>query len=156
MKNIKKITTILSLLLLLGCGYQPIYSNKNDVNNYFSIENVVFVKQKSFNKLILNKLRNYIDSDNKIKKFSLNIDIAVNKSVKSKNKQGNPEIYSLNIVLNLNVFENNISKSNVKFNENFEYSNQSNKFNLKQYENNIQTNLLNKISEDIIKHLYAL
>ena len=62
----------------------------------------------------------------------------------------------MEINLNLEVLKNNISKSKINFKETFEYNNQSNKFDLKQYENNIQNNLLNKITDDIIKHLYLL
>ena len=103
-----------------------------------------------------NKLKNYINSENYTKKFILKIGINVNKSITSKNKQGNPEIFSMEINLNLEVLKNNISKSKINFKETFEYNNQSNKFDLKQYENNIQNNLLNKITDDIIKHLYLL
>ena len=66
------------------------------------------------------------------------------------------EIFSMEINLDLEVLENNILKSKINFKETFEYNNQSNKFDLKQYENNIQNNLLNKIADDIIRHLYLL
>ena len=62
----------------------------------------------------------------------------------------------MEINLDLEVLENNILKSKINFKETFEYNNQSNKFDLKQYENNIQNNLLNKIADDIIRHLYLL
>ena len=65
-------------------------------------------------------------------------------------------MFSIKVQLNLNVYEKDISKSKIKFEETFDYNNQSNKFNLLQYENNIKNNLLNKITSDIIKHLYSL
>ena len=157
MTNIKKIITILSFLLLFGCGYEPIHSIKKNEKNYnFSIQEINFLTPKNINKIVSNKLKNYINSENYTKKFILKIGINVNKSITSKNKQGNPEIFSVEINLNLEVLKNNISKSKINFKETFEYNNQSNKFDLKQYENNIQNNLLNKITDDIIKHLYLL
>ena len=154
MTNIKKIITILSFLLLFGCGYESIHSKKKNYN--FSIQEINFSSPKNINKIVSNKLKNYINSKNYTKEFILKIAINVNKSITSKNKQGNPEIFSMEINLDLEVLENNILKSKINFKETFEYNNQSNKFDLKQYENNIQNNLLNKIADDIIRHLYLL
>ena len=154
MTNIKKIITILSFLLLFGCGYESIHSKKKNYN--FSIQEINFLTPKNINKIVSNKLKNYINSENYTKEFILKIAINVNKSITSKNKQGNPEIFSMEINLDLEVLENNILKSKINFKETFEYNNQSNKFDLKQYENNIQNNLLNKIADDIIRHLYLL
>ena len=154
MTNIKKIITILSFLLLFGCGYESIHSKKKNYN--FSIQEINFSAPKNINKIVSNKLKNSINSENYTKEFILKIAINVNKSITSKNKQGNPEIFSMEINLDLEVLENNILKSKINFKETFEYNNQSNKFDLKQYENNIQNNLLNKITDDIIRHLYLL
>ena len=157
MKNIKKITIILSLLLLFSCGYEAIHSKKRieKINN-FSIEKIVFLSQKNINKIVYNKLKNYTNLEKKTKNFILNIDIIVNKSITSKNKEGNPEIFSMKIVLNLDILKDDILNNKVSFEETFEYNNQSNKFDLEQYENNIQNNLLNKISGDIVRHLYSI
>ena len=39
--NLKKIITTLSFVLLLSCGYEPIYSKKKNNNNYnFSINKI--------------------------------------------------------------------------------------------------------------------
>ena len=157
MKMIKKIIIILSFLLLFSCGYEPIYSQKSiKKNDYFTIQKIVFLNKKNINKIIFNKLKNYINLEENKKNYILNIDIIENKTVISKNKQGNPEVFSMKILLNLNVHEKDILKSKINFEETFDYNNQSNKFNLLQYENNIKNNLLNKISADIIKHLYTL
>ena len=41
--NLKKIITTLSFLLLLSCGYEPIYSKKKINSNYnFSINTINF------------------------------------------------------------------------------------------------------------------
>jgi len=157
MNMIKKITIILSFLLLFSCGYEPIHSKKRiEKNEYFTIQEIIFLNKKNINKIIFNKLKNYINLEENKKNYILNIEVIENKTVVSKNKQGNPEVFSMKIQINLNVYEKDISKSKIKFEETFDYNNQSNKFNLLQYENNIKNNLLNKITSDIIKHLYSL
>ena len=62
----------------------------------------------------------------------------------------------MKIIVNLEVLENNQVKGKAKFKEDFEYKNQSNKFNLKQYEKTIEKNLISEISNDIISYLYTL
>ena len=63
-------------------------------------------------------------------------------------------IISLTInILNKNNYEINKTKS---FTEKFDYNNNSNKFSLKQYEKDIEDNLINKIIERSILYLSEL
>ena len=57
---------------------------------------------------------------------------------------------------NLEVFENEILKGKKNFEEKFEYTNRSNKFDLKQYEKNIKDNLISELSYEIIRYLNSL
>ena len=50
----------------------------------------------------------------------------------------------------------NSSKFHKNFEENFEYNNRSNKFDLRKYEKNIQDNLTTKLSDEIIRYLNSL
>ena len=155
MINTKKIITILIFLLLLSCGYEPIYSKKKKDEKYnFSISKINYTSKDRTNKIITNSLNNYINLKNKPKEFDLLIDTKIIKNITSKDKQGNAESFVLKININLKIFENNEKKDEKTFIENFEYENQSNKFNLKQYEKNIQKILINKISNNIISYLY--
>ena len=155
MINTKKIITILIFLLLLSCGYEPIYSKKKKDEKYnFSISKINYTSKDRTNKIITNSLNNYINLKNKPKEFDLLIDTKIIKNITSKDKQGNAESFVLKININLKIFENNEKKDEKTFIENFEYKNQSNKFNLKQYEKNIQEILINKISNNIISYLY--
>ena len=53
--NLKKIITTLSFLLLLSCGYEPIYSKKHINNNYnFSIKTINFSGDIKVNKILKN------------------------------------------------------------------------------------------------------
>ena len=56
----------------------------------------------------------------------------------------------------VNVIENNIPKSEKNFNKTVSYNNNSNKFELKQYEDKIASNLTNKIIEEIIIYLQSI
>ncbi len=153
----KKNFIILSFILLLSCGYQPIHSKKNLQQNYdFSIEKITFSNQKNINQVIKNNLKRYINVENKSKSLILNIDSNIYKKISAKNKQGNPEIFVVEITVNLEVFDNQNLKKKISFKEKSEYKNQANKFNLRQYEKNIHNNLMNQISDDIVLYLYSL
>ena len=62
----------------------------------------------------------------------------------------------MNISINLNILENDEIKNKKTFIESFTYNNSSNKFDLAQYEKNIQDNLINEIVSKIVIHLYSL
>ena len=155
MINTKKIITILIFLLLLSCGYEPIYSKKKIDQKYnFSISRIDYISKNRTNKIITNNLKNYINLKKKPKEFNLLVDTKIIKNITSNDKQGNAETFVLKINVNLKTFEGEVEKDEKTFVENFEYKNQSNKFNLEQYEKNIQEILINKISKNIISYLY--
>ena len=157
MINTKKIITILILLLLLSCGYKPIYSKKKIDQKYnFSISKIDYMSKNRTNKIITNNLKNYINLKNKPKEFNILVDTKIIKNITSKDKQGNAETFVLKININLKIFEGEVEKDEKTFVENFEYKNQSNKFNLEQYEKNIKEILVNKISKNIISYLYYI
>ena len=149
----KLIFVVIALMMLSNCGYTPIYSSKN---NNFSID----ISQKD-----RSKLNSKIE--NNIKKFSnqnseniIQLEISSNKKINiiSKDKKGDPSRFSMIISLTINTpnknnYEINKTKS---FSENFDYNNNSNKFSLKQYEKDIEDNLINKIVERAIIYLTEL
>jgi ABC-type uncharacterized transport system auxiliary subunit len=149
----KLIFVVIALLMLSNCGYTPIYSSKN---NNFSID----ISQKN-----RSKLNSKIE--NNIKKFSnenneniIQIEISSNKKINiiSKDEKGDPSRFSMKISLTVNIFNKNnyeINKTKI-FTEKFDYKNYSNKFSLKQYEKDIEDNLINKIIERSIIYLAEL
>ena len=154
---VRIISFIFSFLLLLNCSYEPIYSKKKIEKNYnFSIEGITFLNQNTINQLIKNNLINYFNHEEKLKKISLKIDTNTNKTVTLRNKQGNIEIFSIEIVVDLKVYENETLINYKKFKENFKYNNQSDKFSLEKYEKVIQNNLIKKISNNIIAYLFTI
>ena len=149
----KLIFVVIALLMLSNCGYTPIYSSKN---NNFSID----ISQKN-----RSKLNSKIE--NNIKKFSnenneniIQIGISSNKKINivSKDEKGDPSRFSMKISLTVNIFNKNnyeINKTKI-FTEKFDYNNNSDKFSLRQYEKNIEDNLINKIIERSIIYLSQL
>ena len=64
--KIYKIITILTFLLLLNCGYEPIYSKKKLETNYnFTIKTIVFSGENIINQNLKNNLKNYINKETK-------------------------------------------------------------------------------------------
>lgn len=149
----KLIFVVIALFMLNNCGYSPIYSSKN--NNFY-----IDISQKD-----RSKLNSKIEK--KIKKFSnqnsentIQLEISSNKKINiiSKDKKGDPSRFSMTISLTINILnKNNYEINKTKsFTEKFDYNNDSNKFSLKQYEKDIEDNLINKIIKESIIYLSEL
>ena len=152
--NLKKIITSLSFLILLSCGYEPIYSKKQINSTYnFSINTINYIGDNKVNQILKNKLKKVLNKEKKSPALNLNLNSRVEKVVTSKDKKGNPLKFLIEIIINLEIFESEILKHKKKFQETFEYDNISNKFNLKQYEKNIKDNLISILSDEIIRYL---
>ena len=155
--NLKKIIATLSFLLLLNCGYEPIYSKKQINSNYnFSINTINYIGDNKINRVLKNKFIKILNKEKKSTKLNLNLNSRLEKNVTSKNKKGNPIRFSIKITTNLEVFESGVLKGKTNLQEKFEYNNKSNKFDLRKYEKNIQDNLTTKLSDEIIRYLNSL
>ena len=155
--NLKKIITTLSFLLLLSCGYEPIYSKKQINSNYnFSINSINYIGDNKVNRILKNQLQKILNKEKKSTELNLNLNSRVEKVVTSKDKKGNPKRFSIKIIINLEIYESEILKGKTNFEEKFEYNNKSNKFDLKQYEKNIQRNLISNLSDEIIRYLNSI
>jgi hypothetical protein len=149
----KKLYSITLFLFLVSCGYQPIFT-KND--SIFSIEGVETIEKNNINSKIKNALKIFKKNDNTSKFYDLKISSSRTRVILSKDSKGDPKIFSLNISIKVNVIENNIPKNEKNFNKTVSYNNDSNKFELKQYEDKIASNLTNKIIEEIIIYLQSI
>ena len=154
---VRIISITFSFLLLLSCGYEPIFSKKKIEKNYnFSIEEITFLNQNTINQLIKKNLLNYFNQEEKLKKISLEINTNTNKIIVLKDKQGNIKMFSMEIIVDVKIHENETLINYKKFKENFKYKNQANKFSLEKYEKVIQNNLITKISNNIISYLFTI
>lgn len=143
--------TLLALLIfsISGCGYKSIYS-ANSSN--FNIKNIEIIKKNRLNKIIKNRLEAYSDTaSNNI--IDLKIDSNKEKKITTKDARGNPKIFNMSVSVNIEIIQNQILIDSKKFTQNFSYENSSKKFELGQYEKNIQKNLVDKILESIILYL---
>ena len=144
---------VLLIILLSACDYKPIYSKKN-IN--FSIKEINTKNQNRLSTELKNNLKIYFTKINIEKNYVLNVESKEIKKITSKDTLGNAKTHSLEIIIKLKVFQNKKVIADKKFTEIFNYNTQENKFNLSQYEKNISTNLINKITENIIIYLTSI
>ena len=100
----KKTIIILTLFLLLSCGYEPRYAKQNLDNNYnFTINTITFSGKNQINQTLKNNLFNYLDNEAKKIKYDLLIDSNLIKKITSKNKKGNPETFSIKVTIKVDI-----------------------------------------------------
>ena len=148
----KLIKIILLFFFISGCGYSPIFSNKD---SNFTIYELSTTGNNKLNKIIHNRLNNYKESNN-TKKFSLTIETYLDKKVASRDTKGNPKTYSINLKSSIFVKDLNGNKNKKSFSKSINYNNRDNKSKLKKYENQTAKNLANKIAEEIIIYLSSI
>ena len=153
MINSKKITIIVFFLLLLSCGYKPIFSSSKA---NFSITEIKLFGKINVGSKIKKNLNIYRNVENKNTFYSLKINADQKKNVISKDAKGDPKIFEIQISVDLTILENNKIKNKENFKESFAYNNSTNKFDLKRYEKNIEDNLIKKIITKITLHLYSI
>ena len=133
---------IIICLLLNNCGYQVI--NNIDNSNY-KIAKLQFSGDSQINKIIKKKFKRYQNKLDYTKKFDLIVKSTLINERTSKNKSGEATNLSLKIMVDLEISNNGKILKNLSFEENTNYSNKDNKFELKQFEKIIISNLTNKI-----------
>ena len=146
----KKGILFLLLFVLTNCGYQPLHSKKE--TKILTVNELELIGDANINKKIASALSISID-----KNMSLTNKIILenNKTIieTSKNKKGQPDSFKMTIDFKfLLIDKENILKE--KFiSEEFSYKNKENKFDLSQYEVDIEQNLINKIIEKLTLHI---
>ena len=148
----KKIFKLLLLLFLTSCGYEAMHSKKNTINYNFSISEIDFSGNREINQKIKTILNNYT-LDKKDKNFILKISSNSKRTTLSKDTQGNATNFEKTIAMNVEVLMNDKFKSSFIIMENFNYNNNSNKFDLKKYENEIKNNLTEFATDKLIFRL---
>ena len=150
---IKKFSYILILLLLTNCGYQTIYSDKRYTTT--SINEIEIEGNKNIGRKIVS-LANLGKNNNQ--NYSYNLTLISNKRIESvaKDKSGNISVYKTIIKVELYLKDSNDQGEIIKqkiFSSSFIYNNIQNKFDLSQYQKNIEKNLIDKIAEEITIYL---
>ena len=141
------ISIIILSLILTNCGFKPIYNSNNGNFEVIEIKN----KNENKNSFFIEKVITSLSNKNAKNKVKLEIDYDQNISTILKDSKGDPskKKLSINVIIKVKSDNDNILV-NQRFNEEFSYDVQSDKFGMAQYEENITDNLNRKISNDII------
>ena len=146
---IKKLIFVLVFLSLTNCGYEPIYSKKENLN--ISINKIEFVGDKNINRSIVT-LVNLRETKNRNYSYDVNLNSSKNTEVVSKDAAGNITSFKVTIVVKFSLKDPNDKGTVIKsknFKTSFIYNNKRNKFDLMQYKKSIEKNLIEKIAEEI-------
>ena len=145
---IKKII-LFSLLLLTSCGYQPMY---NQINSNFEFYNLELKGNQNLSKKILDNLNIVENSlDNTLNKLTLKSNLSIEET--SKNSRGITESFRSNLNIELTVLRNNEVIDSQNFNESFTYGDKNTRFELLEYQREIEEVLIKKISARIRLYL---
>ena len=145
----KIITVLLTLLFLTGCGYTPVYLNKNFD---FKIKTITFPKNSQLNSKVKNRLL-VLSNQESQKVIFLSLDVQKKINTLSKDSKGDASRFEMVINIKLDIKydqDQNISKT---FEEIFNYKTNANRFDLNQYENEIENLLIDKNIDRIIIYL---
>ena len=136
-------------IFLTSCGYQPIY----DINkSNFFFKELELSGDKNINRKIISSLK-IKENQKEDSPTKLIIESVKEITETSKNSRGQPETYRTNVRIKLTIQDlDGVIKTNT-FEESFTYDNRDNKYDLLNYQNDIESNLVNKIIEDIILYI---
>ena len=154
MIKIKKIIIFIfiSTFLLYSCGFQSVYSVKNTNFRFSEIK----TNDQNVSINLRNNLSNYYSTDEDKVDYKINLNLSKNRTVKSKNKKGEALVYSIIIDGDILIYRNEDLLSTIIVNEFFDYQNTSNKFDLSEYEKNIERNLILNVANDLIIKIIGL
>ena len=148
----KKIIFISLIIFLSNCaGYKPIFTS--DQTNFYIEKIEISDNSKHVRKLIKSLIPYSVDNGKQ--SITLKLDFNKQENVIMKDAKGDPASYEIKIELNVDVIMMD-GTNKFNFKENFTFNNQSNKFELNQYKKNTETNLINKIFENLILKLRAI
>ena len=146
------ISFFLIFLFLTQCGYETIYSSKNIK---FNIKEIKIENNLDIGRQIKNRLEVFSSDSPNNESYILEINSYFDKTTASKDKQGNPKTFNINVTVNVKFIDNENIERNKSFVENINYNNDENKFSLKQYENSLIENLTEKIIDNLLIFLQS-
>ena len=141
----KKILIFL-IILINSCGYQPIYVGMDSNETIF--KKISLEGDKKINRRIVSSIALKEDinnrTENEITFFSKK-----NINETSKDSKGQILSYKMTINLNVKIKRDQIIKERT-FSKSFSYNNKENKFDLNEYQNQIEKNIIDEIIRDLI------
>jgi outer membrane lipopolysaccharide assembly protein LptE/RlpB len=139
---------ILLLLIITSCGYQPIYKINQNIDT-LKIKEIKLSGDQTLSEKISKELSIEIIKNNESLN-KLGVDSQKNITETSKNSKGQVTSYRTTISTIISIIDgdgNIIRKKNVS--KQFSYNVLANKFKLKEYQEEIENNLINQIIRDI-------
>jgi hypothetical protein len=143
---IKKIFFLILLFSQQSCGYEAMYLKKINLNE--KIQSFETLGDKRINRNIISSLN--LKKQNKKIGYKLIINSSKTLQTISKDKTGNSLIYKTLVTVKISLIDKEEILKEKVFNQQFTYNNIKNKFNLSQYQKEIEANLINKIIDEII------
>ena len=152
-KKLKKLITIFSIFLTVGCGYKVI--NKVKLNNY-SISNISSTGDRRVNYILKNNLS--LNSKNNSKNvLNLELNSKKTKTVKEKNIQNQITKYEITVTVNAKLnFINNEKIYSINSSNNGDYVVSKNHSSTISNEKSLIRNLVENISNDIEDKISAI
>ena len=138
---------ILFLLIITSCGYQPVYKI-DQINDTLKIKEIKLSGDKTLSEKISKGLSvEIVKSNASLNKLDVNSQKNVTET--SKNSKGQVTSYKTTISTIISIIDgedNLVRKKNVS--KQFSYNVLTNKFKLKEYQEEIENNLINQIIRD--------
>ena len=152
MKKIIFLKIIIIFFFVTSCGYSPIFSSKQ---TNFYIDKIIITEDDKLIRKIVKNLKPYTINNGK-RKMELELNLKLNETVILRDEKGDVASQEIKITLDAKSILQEKKVDMFTFEEKFTFNNQSNKFELNQYKKNIQSNMIDKIYEDLILKLRTL
>ena len=143
---IKKICLIILFIGVSSCDYKPVYQQKTDLN--LLIKEIQLEGNKNINRKVIKFLK-LKDPKNKSSGYILKLNSTKKLAIISKDKAGDASLYRTTVTISVLLDDKNKIIKQKIFSTNFVYNNISNKFDLAEYQKNVETTLINQLIEDI-------
>ena len=141
---IKKII-LFSLFLLTSCGYQPLYKQVTSGYEFFDLK---FEGDQNLSMRILGNL-NIVENnlDDTLNSLTIKSTLLINET--SKDSKGQVQSYRSNLNIEVSIVKNQKVIQKQSFNESFSYNNKNTRFELLDYQKQVEEILIRKINNKI-------
>jgi len=140
----KFVFLVATVLILNGCSYEPIFSNKKYDFQFNEIESQ---GDYEINNIIKNNLKTQSSSNNY---FDISFNTKKSKDIISLNTSGDPAIFKIKINVNFEIRQNQSVFLSNNLTREVTYNNIDDKFELLKYERNIIRSISDNISNEIL------
>ena len=149
---INKFILILFFIITTACNFEPIFSQKNQKIYNFAISKVNISGETEINTIFRRGLENYTKEKSE-NNYEITINSEIIKEVISRDAKGDAASYKLTLLTTVFVLNNQKEKAISKYKETFEYIDNDDNFELRQYEYTIKRNLAENIINEIILNI---